>query len=120
MKNSQFEAKTFGVGELISQRKLFRVPPHQRSYAWDKASVDEFLLDIETAHANGASDYFIGLDPLPQFEASNAATISALIQAMLQVDSAQRLSAVELLDRWSGTFSEVISDAQRLEGRAFW
>lgn len=61
MKNSQFEAKTFGVGELISQRKLFRVPPHQRSYAWDKESVEEFLTDIETALANGASDYFIGL-----------------------------------------------------------
>lgn len=61
MKNSQFEAKTFGVGELISQRKLFRVPPHQRSYAWDKDAVDEFIGDIETALGNGASDYFIGL-----------------------------------------------------------
>lgn len=61
MKSSQFEAKTFGVGELISQRKLFRVPLHQRSFAWDKESVEEFLTDIETAYANGASDYFIGL-----------------------------------------------------------
>ena len=61
MKSSQFEAKTFGVGELIMQRKLFRVPPHQRSYAWGKEAVDEFLQDISQARTNKLSDYFIGL-----------------------------------------------------------
>jgi hypothetical protein len=61
MKNSQFDAKTFGVGQLITQRKLFRVPPHQRSYAWDSESVRSFLGDIEEAHAGRDSDYFIGL-----------------------------------------------------------
>jgi Protein of unknown function DUF262 len=61
VKSSQFEAKTFGVGELIMQRKLFVVPPHQRSFAWGKEAGDEFLADVETAWKNGSTDYFIGL-----------------------------------------------------------
>lgn len=61
MKTSQFDAKTFGVGELITQRKLFRVPVHQRSYAWEQEAVAAFLEDIHDAYESRASDYFIGL-----------------------------------------------------------
>lgn len=61
MKTSQFDAKTFGVGELITQRKLFRVPQHQRSYAWEPEAVDSFLDDIERAFKAHANEYFIGL-----------------------------------------------------------
>lgn len=61
MKSSQFDAKTYGAGELITQRKLFRVPSHQRSYAWEQDSVDTFLRDIAEAFERDASDYFIGL-----------------------------------------------------------
>lgn len=61
MNKSQFEAGTFGVGELITQRKLFRVPQHQRSYAWDRDAVGTFLSDVESAFNNNASEYFIGL-----------------------------------------------------------
>lgn len=84
---SQFEAKTFGVGELITQRKLFRVPPHQRSYAWDKESVDAFLQDIETAISNGASDYFIGLIVIQASE----------IGEWILLDGQQRLTTVSLV-----------------------
>lgn len=62
----------------------------------------------------------VEIDNLQRFEASNSGTITALIHAMLQVNHDSRESATDLLDRWEGTFSEVISDAQRLEGRAFW
>ncbi|WP_421576249.1 DUF262 domain-containing protein [Stenotrophomonas maltophilia] len=61
MATSQFEAKTFGVGQLISQRKSFAVPVHQRSYAWTKDAVQEFLNDVESSLAKGDSDYFLGL-----------------------------------------------------------
>lgn len=61
MHKSQFEAGTFGVGELITQRKLFRVPRHQRSYAWSREAVTTFLSDVEAAFASNASEYFIGL-----------------------------------------------------------
>lgn len=87
MKSSQFEAKTFGVGELIMQRKLFVVPPHQRSYAWGKEAVEEFLDDIEAARSNGAVDYFIGLIVIqgsPEGE-------------WILLDGQQRLSTVSLI-----------------------
>lgn len=87
MKNSQFEAKTFGVGELIAQRKLFRVPPHQRSYAWDKESVDVFLSDIESAIENGASDYFIGLIVIQSSDTGE----------WVLLDGQQRLTTVSLI-----------------------
>lgn len=61
MKTSQFDAKTYGIGELITQRKLFRVPLHQRSYAWEQEAVTAFLEDIYDAYESRASDYFIGL-----------------------------------------------------------
>jgi len=61
MNKSQFEAGTFGIGELITQRKLFRVPQHQRSYAWDRDAVGTFLSDVENAFNNNAPEYFIGL-----------------------------------------------------------
>lgn len=61
MNKSQFEAGTFGIGELITQRKLFRVPPHQRSYAWSREEVVTFLQDIEAAFTSNAGEYFVGL-----------------------------------------------------------
>lgn len=61
MKSSQFEAKTFGLGELISQRKLFRVPKHQRSFSWTADAVEALLSDITTAFSTGSSEYFVGL-----------------------------------------------------------
>lgn len=61
MKTSQFDAKTYGVGQLITQRKLFRVPSHQRSYAWEQEAVWSFLTDIGDAYEERNSDYFIGL-----------------------------------------------------------
>jgi hypothetical protein len=87
MTNSQFEAKTFGVGELIAQRKLFQVPPHQRSYAWDKESVEVFLSDIDIAIENGASDYFIGLVVIQSSETGE----------WVLLDGQQRLTTVSLI-----------------------
>lgn len=87
MKTSQFEAKTFGVGELIMQRKLFVVPPHQRSFAWGKEAIEEFIDDIESARTNGAVDYFIGLVVIqgsPEGE-------------WILLDGQQRLSTVSLI-----------------------
>ena len=61
MNKSQFEAGTFGVGELITQKKLFRVPLHQRSYAWSRDEVEKYLQDIEKAFSSNAGEYFVGL-----------------------------------------------------------
>lgn len=57
---SYLEANTYGIGELITQRKLFNVPEHQRSYAWTEDHVTQFLDDIINAFQED-SEYFIGL-----------------------------------------------------------
>ncbi|MGD1824747.1 non-specific serine/threonine protein kinase [Chromobacterium violaceum] len=62
----------------------------------------------------------IVVEKLESFSASNAQTILSLIRQMLELDPNQRGSADVFLDQWMGVFSEVVTDAQRLEGKAFW
>lgn len=54
------------------------------------------------------------------FAASNSGVIVSLIDFMLKEQPKERPSAPELLDRWTGILAEVVTDAQRLEGKAFW
>lgn len=61
MNKSQLDANTYGVGELITQRKLFAVPEHQRSYSWTTEQVDQLLTDVSDAFTKDAAEYFIGL-----------------------------------------------------------
>lgn len=58
---SQLDAKTYGIGQLITQRKMFAVPEHQRNFAWTQEEVEQFLIDVSSAAERNASDYFIGL-----------------------------------------------------------
>lgn len=60
MPNSFMEAHTQGIGELIQHRRFFRVPDHQRDFAWTE-EVEEFLKDVIDALTAGEDDYFLGL-----------------------------------------------------------
>lgn len=61
MLKSELDAKTFGVGELITQRKLFVVPEHQRTYSWSIEEIEQYVSDVAGAAKRNAPDYFIGL-----------------------------------------------------------
>lgn len=61
MKQSYLTSETYGIGELISQKKRFRVPRHQRDYSWSLEEVETFISDIQEAIKRKANDYFIGL-----------------------------------------------------------
>jgi Protein of unknown function DUF262/Protein of unknown function (DUF1524) len=61
MESSYLESKTFGIGQLITQRKLFRVPEHQRNFSWEKWNVEQLFEDITSSLEDGAPDYFVGL-----------------------------------------------------------
>ncbi|TKB25338.1 DUF262 domain-containing protein [Desulfopila sp. IMCC35006] len=61
MPSKYMKADVIGVGKLISERGYFRVPDHQRDYAWPTGAVDQFLEDIEMALKENETDYFIGL-----------------------------------------------------------
>lgn len=58
---SQLEAKIYGVGQLITQRKMFHVPEHQRTFAWSVEDIENYLDDISSAFEMRDADYFIGL-----------------------------------------------------------
>lgn len=61
MNTSYFDAKTFGIGQLITQRKRLLVPKHQRDFSWSLDNVTQFIRDILGAFENSDPDYFIGL-----------------------------------------------------------
>ncbi len=60
-RESYFEAYAYGIGQLVTQRKVLVVPEHQRDFAWTVSDVDLFFSDIVAAMVNGESDYFVGL-----------------------------------------------------------
>ena len=61
MSNQYFEAYSYGIGELITRKKKFQVPAHQRDFAWTSDDVEQFLSDIFDAVNRGATNYFLGL-----------------------------------------------------------
>lgn len=62
MPDSYMAARTQGIGELLEHGRLFRVPDHQRDFAWrPDDEVEEFLDDIIAALQDAAPDYFLGL-----------------------------------------------------------
>lgn len=61
MYTSYLDAKTFGIGQLVTQRKRFFVPKHQRDFSWSIDNVAQFIGDIIGALENSDPDYFIGL-----------------------------------------------------------
>lgn len=72
MSSKYMKADVTGVGRLISERANFRVPDHQRQYAWPTGAVEQFLEDIDTALENNEPDYFVGLIVLVEPENDGA------------------------------------------------
>ena len=61
MPTSYMNAQTKGIGEVIQHLQFFRVPDHQRDFAWTEEQVEQFLDDVIDALHDGAEDYFLGL-----------------------------------------------------------
>jgi len=61
MEESYLNSKTSGIGELILERKLLRVPEHQRDFSWEEQDVKQLFEDVTKAAESGAPDYFVGL-----------------------------------------------------------
>lgn len=82
------DARTQGIGELIQHRRLFRVPDHQRDFAWaPDDEVEQFLDDITRAVGEGCPDYFLGLIVLIRANEDGAWEI---------LDGQQRLAAATM------------------------
>jgi hypothetical protein len=61
MPDSYMDAHTQGIGELIQHGRFFRVPDHQRDFAWTDEEVEQFLDDVIAALQAEEEDYFLGL-----------------------------------------------------------
>jgi hypothetical protein len=62
MSENYLDAQTQGIGEVISTRRLFQVPDHQRDFAWTSDDeVDQLFNDTVKAIADHAPEYFLGL-----------------------------------------------------------
>jgi uncharacterized protein with ParB-like and HNH nuclease domain len=48
-----------GIGSSLKSRR-FKVPPYQRSYAWEREHVEALLGDVGEAIKNRESEYFLG------------------------------------------------------------
>jgi hypothetical protein len=48
-----------GIGSVLNQNRL-KVPPNQRSYAWEDAHVRTLLQDLSNAIASESTTYFLG------------------------------------------------------------
>lgn len=55
----KIEFGSSGIGELIRSGRL-RVPPNQRSYAWEAKHVEDLLKDFSAAMKDPEEDYFLG------------------------------------------------------------
>lgn len=108
MFNTQLKANIYGVGQLITQRKLFSVPEHQRSFSWTSDEVDQFLVDITSAIERESVDYFIGLIVM-QGHKNNSWTV---------LDGQQRLATTTIIYSAIRDWllkNDLALDAQQLE-----
>lgn len=84
------------IGELLSGRYAFQLPPFQRAYAWDVEAADHLIDDILAAIDDRARDvehvpYFLGTMLFSEPEEGQP------IRAQLVVDGQQRLTTLTIL-----------------------
>jgi len=61
MSKQRMVSETRGIGNLLTERRYFAVPAHQRDYAWRTGEVEEYLDDVIAAVRENANEYFLGL-----------------------------------------------------------
>jgi len=109
MESSYLDSKTFGIGQLITQRKLFKVPEHQRNFSWELSNVNQFFEDVTKAMEDKDPDYFVGLIVL----------MGPREGVWHILDGQQRLATVTMLYSairyWLGNREQYKTDAQQIE-----
>jgi uncharacterized protein with ParB-like and HNH nuclease domain len=54
------ETRTTSFGDLISNGKIYRVPPFQRDYSWMEENWEDLWQDILTLHTNPDASHYMG------------------------------------------------------------
>jgi len=76
------------IGELLSRQRKYRVPTHQRDYAWTDDQVSQFWEDIRDAMESDRAEHFLGAIVFRQIEEDKDYEI---------IDGQQRLATALIL-----------------------
>ncbi len=76
------------IGELLSRQRKYRVPIHQRDYAWTDDEISQFWEDIKDAMDTGSAEHFLGAVVFRQIEEDKDYEI---------IDGQQRLATALIL-----------------------
>jgi len=85
--SSSIKSEERSLGAVLSDKRLLRVPPYQRSFSWTKAEIVDLCDDIETIFYNGQEYHFIG----------SMVFIQRSDKSLEVVDGQQRLAVASLL-----------------------
>src|SRR5262245_5014377 len=90
MSKQRMVSETRGIGNLLTERRYFAVPAHQRDYAWRTGEVEEYLNDVVGAIHGAANEYFLGLIVLVDTDDSTSKRYEIL-------DGQQRLATTTMI-----------------------
>ncbi|WP_263364072.1 DUF262 domain-containing protein [Geobacillus thermoleovorans] len=54
------EASEKKINEILTENKIYEIPPYQRPYSWEKSHARELIEDICQAYQRNDPEYFIG------------------------------------------------------------
>ena len=83
------DTRTTSFGDLISNGKIYRVPPFQRDYSWTEENWEDLWQDIAILHANRDASHYMGAIVL-----QNSGTVD---KEFTIIDGQQRLATLSII-----------------------
>jgi uncharacterized protein with ParB-like and HNH nuclease domain len=83
------ETRTANFGELIGNGKVYKVPPFQRDYSWQKENWEDLWQDILTLHSDSNASHYMGALVLQSSRDSE--------KAFTIIDGQQRLATLSIV-----------------------
>jgi uncharacterized protein with ParB-like and HNH nuclease domain len=83
------ETRTANFGELIGNGKIYKVPPFQRDYSWQKENWEDLWQDILALHTDSNASHYMGALVLQNSRESN--------KVFTIIDGQQRLATLSIV-----------------------
>jgi uncharacterized protein with ParB-like and HNH nuclease domain len=83
------ETRTANFGELIGNGKIYRVPPFQRDYSWQKENWEDLWQDILALHTDSNASHYMGALVLQNSRESD--------KVFTIIDGQQRLATLSIV-----------------------
>ncbi|NJO47844.1 MAG: DUF262 domain-containing protein [Oscillatoriales cyanobacterium RM2_1_1] len=83
------DTRTTSFGDLISNGKIYRVPPFQRDYSWNEENWEDLWQDILVLHMNPDSSHYMGALVLQNSSTSD--------KEFTIIDGQQRLATLSII-----------------------